>query len=119
MTVEGGKPGNNPAAVKLVNTEKGFEIDRMAMEESKEKREEVKKRESQRYLDALFFDGISNTKYNALKTDIANQALQVKYAVPRTYDKALKLAGGRKRKSTSAHNNKINARETMVQSGSL
>ena len=43
---------------------------------------------------ALFFDGISNAKFNALKTDIDNQALQGKDAVPRTYDKALKIVGG-------------------------
>ena len=62
----------------------------------------------------LFFDGPSNAKYNSLKTDISNQALQGKYAVPRTHDKVLKLASGWKNKSTSAQNNNINSGVEMV-----
>ena len=37
--------------------------------------------------------------------------------MPRTYDKVLKLGGGRERKSTSAHNNNIYAGVEMVQYG--
>ena len=66
-------PGQHPVAVKLVGAEQGFEVDILAAEESIENREEVEKEASQKYLAALFFDGISKDKYNALKTDIVNQ----------------------------------------------
>ena len=68
---------------------------------------------------ALFFDGLRNAKFSALTTDIVNQALQGKYVLPRTYDKVLKLAGRWKNKSTSTHNNNINAGVTVVQPGVL
>ena len=45
-------------------------------------------------LGCAVFDGLRNAEFNALKTDIFNQALQEKYAVSRTYDKVTKLAGG-------------------------
>ena len=67
--------GQHPVAVKLVGAEQGFEVDILAAEESIENREEVEKEASQRFMDALFFYGISNAEFNALKTDIANQTL--------------------------------------------
>ena len=66
----------------------------------------------------LIFDGIRNVKSNSLKTDISNQALQIKDSVPRYYDKDLKLADGCKIKSDSIHNNNRDADMVMVQSGS-
>ena len=51
-----------------------MEVDSLAKEESTENREEVEKEAAQRYLAALFFDGTGNTKFNALKIDISNQA---------------------------------------------
>ena len=63
----------------------------------------------------MFFDGLSNAKFNSLKTDISNQALQRKDAVPRAYDKVLNLAGGWKNKSSSTHNNNSNAGVDMAQ----
>ena len=64
---------------------------------------------------ALFFDGLGNPKFNALKTGISNQALQGKDTVPMTYDKVLKLAGGWKNKSASTHNNNSDAGVAMIQ----
>ena len=66
---------------------------------------------------ALFFDGLGNVKFNALKTDISNQALQVKYSVPRTYYKVLKLVGGWENKSAITHNNNNNSGVAMVHPG--
>ena len=94
VTGLGGNPGQHPAAVNLVSAEKVFEVDIPTTEEFKEKREEVEKEAAQRYLAALFFYRLSNAKSNSLKTDIVNQALQGKDAVPMTYDKVLKLAAG-------------------------
>ena len=62
MTGAGGKPGNHPAEVNLVNVEQCLEVDSLAVEESKENREEVEKEAAQRYLAALFFDRISHAK---------------------------------------------------------
>ena len=68
-------------------------------------------------MDALFFDEIINTKFNALKIEITNQTLQGKYAVPRTYEKALHLSCASKNKSTSTHNKISDAGVAMVQYG--
>ena len=43
VTAAGGNPGQHTAAVKLTGTEKGFEVDSLATEESTEKTEEVEK----------------------------------------------------------------------------
>ena len=43
MNGSGGNPGQHTAAVKLTGTEKGFEVDSLATEESTEKTEEVEK----------------------------------------------------------------------------
>ena len=56
------------------------------------KKVEVEKEVTSRYPAALLFDGLSNVKYAELKTDIANQALQGKDAVPKSYDMVLKLS---------------------------
>ena len=69
------------------------------------------------YLAALLFDGLRNVKFNSIKTDISNQALQVKDAVPRTYDKVLKLVGGWKSKSSIIHNNNSDNGVAMVHPG--
>ena len=117
LTGAGIKSRQHPSAVNMVVTGQGFKVDSLVAEEFKEKKEEVKKEAAQRCLAALFFYRLSNSKFNALKTFISNQALQGKYAVPRTYDKVLKLARGWKNKSTSTHNNNSDAGVAMVQSG--
>ena len=73
VTGAGGKPGKHPASVDMVYLEQGLEVDILSTEESIYKREEFKKGAAQRYLVALFFDGLSNAKFNALKTDISTQ----------------------------------------------
>ena len=67
---------------------------------------------------ALFFDRLRNAKFNALTTDIANQTLQGKDSMPRTYDKFLKLAGSWKNKPTSTHNKNNDAGMAVIQPGS-
>ena len=54
-------------------------------------------------------------KYAELKTDIINQALQGKDAVPKSYDMVLKLASGWQIRSSHANSNKIKAGNTMYQ----
>ena len=50
---------------------------------------------------ALFFDGLRNAKFNAITTEISNQALHGKDVMTRTYDEVLKLASSWENKSTS------------------
>ena len=91
--------------------EQGLEVYSLAAEEYTDKRQEDENEAAQRYLAVLFFDGLSNIKFNALKTDISNQALQGEIFVPRTYDQVLKLAGAWENKSAITHNNTRDARD--------
>ena len=74
----GGKPGLHDAAIKLVCDEKGLTLDALNASgaDAANRKAEVEKEATNRYLAALLFDGLSNVKYDDLKTDIANQALQ-------------------------------------------
>ena len=92
----GGKPGLHNAAIKLVCDEKGLTIDALNASgaDAANKKTEVKKEATTMCLAALLFDGLSNVIHAELKTDIANQALQGKDAVPKSYDMLLKLASG-------------------------
>ena len=68
-------------------------------------------------MSGVFFDGLSNAKFNALKTDIVNQALQGKYAVSGTYYKVLKLAVGLKQSASTRYNNRYAGLDMVHPSG--
>ena len=92
----GGKPGLHNAAIKLVCDEKGLTTDALNASgaDTANKKTEVKKEATNIYLAALLCDGLSNVKYAELKTYIANQTLQGKGVVPKSYDMVWKLASG-------------------------
>jgi len=60
----GGKPGLHDAAIKLVYDEKGLTLDALNASgaEATNKKAEVTKEATDRYLAALLFDGLSNVK---------------------------------------------------------
>ena len=113
----GGKPGLYDATIKLVCDEKGLTLDALNASgaDAANKKAEVEKEATSRYLAALLFDGLSNVKYAELKTDIANQALQGKDAVPKSYDMVLKLASGWRIKASQSASNNIEPGTAMYQ----
>ena len=115
----GGKPGLHDAAIKLVCDEKGLTLDALNASgaDAANKKAEVEKEATSRYLAALLFDGLSNVKYAELKTDIANQALQGKDAVPKSYDMVLKLASGWRIKASRSVSNNFEPGTAMYQHG--
>ena len=113
----GDKPGHHDTAVKLVCDEKGLTIDALnaLSVDAAVKKAEIEKEATDRYLADLLFDGLNNIKYAELKTDIVNQALQGKYAVPKTCNMISKLASSWKIKTSRANSSNIDAGTAMYQ----
>jgi len=105
----GVKPCLHDAAIKLVCDEKGLTLDALNASgaDAANKKTDIEKEATNRYLAALLFDGLSNVKYAEPKTGIANQALQGNNAVPKSYDMVLKLASGWRIKASRATSNNI------------
>ena len=69
-----------------LNTGKGFDDMEMATYSK------AKAQAEERWLAALFFEGLSNTKYVRLKADLANQCMWGNNLYPKTVTEAYELA---------------------------